>query len=152
MSSSARNWILVASILGLASCRSANASHPPAHATTTVTAERISTPTGGSGTQPSRTPKPSSAAPAIPLARFASGDPPAYPEMSRRLHEEGTVELEIGLLDDGTVKELAVGHSSGHPRLDDAALEAARTWRFHPRTGAGGIDRIRHRVVFQLTD
>ena len=152
MSSRARNRIFAASILGLAACRSANTSHPPAHATTTVTAERISTPTGVSGAEAARTPKPSSAARAIPLARLAAGDPPVYPEISRRLHEEGTVELEIGLLDDGTMKELAVGHSSGHPRLDEAALEAARTWRFHPRTGAGGIERIRHRVVFQLTD
>jgi len=72
--------------------------------------------------------------------------------MSRRLQEEGTVELEIDLLDDGTVEALDIARSSGHRRLDEAALAAARTWRFHPRTGGGEVERIRYRVVFQLVD
>lgn len=152
MSSSGPHRILATALLVLAACRGTRAADPADHSTTKVTAERTVAPTGGSATETSKSPKLSSAARAIPLIRFASGDGPVYPEMSRRLEEEGTVELEIGLLDDGSVKELSIGHSSGHRRLDEAALEAARTWRFHPRTGGGGMERIRHRVVFQLVD
>ena len=132
-------------VLVLAACRSTSVPNPPAPAATTVSAERVLTPKRGGS-------DPSPADPAVALPRIASGGAPFYPEMSRRLHEEGTVELEIAVFGDGTVKELAIARSSGHRRLDEAALEAARAWSFHPRTGAGGVARIRHRVVFQLTD
>jgi len=149
MTSFARSCALVTAFLGLAACRGASVADPGAPPTTTVVAERAANATGEEAPRGTEL---SSAGRSIALTRFAAGDQPVYPEMSRRLHEEGSVELSIGLLDDGSVKELAIARSSGHPRLDDAALDAARTWRFHPRTGGGGVERIRHRVVFRLTD
>lgn len=89
--------------------------------------------------------------PAPPLPRLAAGEMPAYPRMSRRLGEEGWVEVAIDLREDGEVVGLAIAASSGSPRLDEAVLTAARTWRFLPRTGARGVDRMVHRIVFQLT-
>jgi protein TonB len=84
------------------------------------------------------------------ISRLAAGRPPVYPRMSRRNGEEGWVEIAIDVQQDGEVVGLAMVASSGSPRLEEAALSAARTWRFHPRTGPRGIDRLHHRVVFRL--
>jgi TonB family protein len=132
-------------VLAMAACRG-----PAAPESSTVTASRADTATAATAVED--TPEARSRARAIALARFASGDEPVYPEMSRRLQEEGTVELSIGLLGDGSVHDLGIARSSGHRRLDDAALVAARTWRFNPRTGGADIETIRYRVVFQLVD
>jgi len=84
------------------------------------------------------------------LPRFASGEAPVYPRMSRRLGEEGWVEIAIDLRQDGEVVGLAISASSGSARLEKAALDAARTWRFLARTGERGVDRLLHRVTFRL--
>jgi protein TonB len=134
-------------LLAGAACRVPTVADPAEPEASTVTA-RVAT--GGAAAED--TAEARSRARAIALARFASGDPPVYPEMSRRLQEEGTVELSIGLLGDGSVQDLGIARSSGHRRLDDAALAAARTWRFNPRTGGADVETIRYRVVFQLVD
>ncbi|MBL8862956.1 MAG: TonB family protein [Planctomycetes bacterium] len=85
------------------------------------------------------------------LPRFASGELPVYPRMSRRIGEEGWVEITIDVLQDGEVVGLAISGSSGSARLEAAALAAARTWRFLPRTGSRGVDRLVHRIVFRLS-
>jgi protein TonB len=66
------------------------------------------------------------------------------------LQEEGVVELRLELLQNGTVRALEVARSSGFRRLDEAALSAAKTWRFNPRTGGGDVEVIPYRVVFRL--
>lgn len=58
--------------------------------------------------------------------------PPRYPPLSRRMGEEGTVVLRVELDELGKVCAARVKDSSGFARLDDAALEAVRTWRCHP--------------------
>jgi protein TonB len=58
--------------------------------------------------------------------------PPAYPALSRRLDEEGTVVLQVELDETGGVASARVHKSSGFARLDDAALSAVRTWRCTP--------------------
>jgi len=57
---------------------------------------------------------------------------PAYPRASRRLREEGRVLLDVLILADGAVREVRLRRSSGHARLDEAALEAVRRWRYVP--------------------
>ena len=52
-----------------------------------------------------------------------SATPPRYPEMSRRLHEQGTVYLSVLVGTDGAVSEISVSRSSGSARLDKAALD-----------------------------
>jgi protein TonB len=81
--------------------------------------------------------------------------PPVYPAMSRRLGEEGVVILMIYVLPDGRVGDVRVHKSSGHPRLDDAAVDAARNkWRFKPATqgGAGVAAWGSYTVRFQLQE
>src|SRR5690606_39939973 len=57
---------------------------------------------------------------------------PAYPALSRRLREQGTVLLEILILPDGTVGEVKIKESSGFKRLDDTAVKAVKQWRYTP--------------------
>lgn len=58
--------------------------------------------------------------------------PPRYPPHSRRMAEEGTVVLRVELTETGDVGAARVQSSSGFARLDEAALNAVRTWRCHP--------------------
>jgi protein TonB len=58
--------------------------------------------------------------------------PPSYPSLSRRLGEEGTVLLRAELDEHGFVAAVRIASGSGHPRLDEAALAAIRTWRCTP--------------------
>lgn len=58
--------------------------------------------------------------------------PPRYPPASRRLGEEGVVVLRVEIDETGAVAHASVQMSSGHPRLDEAALSAVRHWRCTP--------------------
>jgi protein TonB len=57
---------------------------------------------------------------------------PGYPAMSRRLGEQGRVVLRVLVDPDGAPREIEVKASSGHERLDRAALETVRQWKFVP--------------------
>lgn len=57
---------------------------------------------------------------------------PAYPSVSRRLGEEGTVVLRVELDDSGRVAAARVHSGSGHARLDEAALAVVYGWRCTP--------------------
>lgn len=66
---------------------------------------------------------------------------PAYPEIARRQGVEGTVILSVKVLVDGRTGEVSVKRSSGDPLLDEAAVTAARDWRFLPATqGSKPVD------------
>jgi protein TonB len=60
-----------------------------------------------------------------------------YPALSRRLGEEGRVLLRARIDASGAPVELSIAASSGHPRLDQAALDAARRARLRPLIDAG---------------
>lgn len=70
-------------------------------------------------------------------ARLISFTPPSYPLESRRAQEEGTMVLAIMLGLDGSLAEVAVSGSSGFARLDRAALESVRKWRWAPLLRGG---------------
>lgn len=55
---------------------------------------------------------------------------PAYPATSRRLGEEGTTRLRVMVDESGRPREVQVQASSGFARLDQAAIEAVKRWRF----------------------
>ena len=57
---------------------------------------------------------------------------PAYPESARRQGVEGVTTLRFQVHTDGSVTEMSVVRSAGHPDLDQAAMEAVRKWRFEP--------------------
>ncbi|WP_242124380.1 energy transducer TonB [Sphingobium sp. Sx8-8] len=75
--------------------------------------------------------------------QMVAGKPPRYPVESRRRHEQGTVVLTLTLGLDGAVESLAVTQSSGFSRLDQAARDAVRGWRWRPMIRDGQPVRVR---------
>jgi protein TonB len=75
----------------------------------------------------------------LPSASAAYLDNPApeYPRLSRRLNEQGTVVLRVLIGIDGTAAQAEVAKSSGFERLDHAALQAVRRWKYRPGTRNG---------------
>ena len=91
---------------------------------------------------------PASPAPSAPVSvdlstKMVSASPPRYPTESRRKHEEGTVVLRLLLGLDGRVDDVSVSRSSGFERLDKAALDAVRRWRWSPTVQAGQPVQVR---------
>jgi protein TonB len=76
-------------------------------------------------------------------SKMISATPPRYPEMSRRLHEQGTVYLSVLVGTDGAVSDISVSRSSGSARLDKAALDAVRRWRWSPLMRNGAAVMVR---------
>ena len=73
-------------------------------------------------------------------AAYLENPPPAYPSISRRQREEGRVLLRVRVGADGHAESVEIARSSGHERLDHAALDAVRRWRFVPaRRGADAV-------------
>jgi protein TonB len=65
-------------------------------------------------------------------ADYLDNPAPSYPALSRRLHEEGRVLLRVLVNPAGRADEVQVQSSSGHARLDTAARETVRGWKFVP--------------------
>lgn len=76
------------------------------------------------------------AAPVVQAPRFDAdylrNPAPAYPALSRRLGEQGEVLLRVYVEPDGSPSRVELKASSGFARLDSAALNAVRKWRFVP--------------------
>ena len=64
---------------------------------------------------------------------------PYYPTLSKRMDEQGRVVLRVRLGEDGKVTNAIIQTSSGFARLDNAALEAVRTWRCNPPVRNGVV-------------
>ena len=60
-----------------------------------------------------------------------------YPRLSKRLGETGRVMIRVFIDEAGLAQSPQVNRSSGHPRLDAAALAAVRKARFKPYTENG---------------
>ena len=87
-----------------------------------------------------------------PLAEI--NEPPIYPRRAVRRGWEGTVVLRVEVSPDGTVTAVDLSRSSGHRSLDEAAVDAVRSWRFRParsgdRTVSGWVALP---VVFRLEE
>lgn len=65
-------------------------------------------------------------------ADYLTNPAPAYPPLSRRMGEEGKVVLRVHVEPNGSPSQVEVKTTSGSPRLDQAALDAVRRWRFVP--------------------
>jgi protein TonB len=92
--------------------------------------------------QPVAPPSPAPAASAPPAVTAAvisasSCEKPEYPSASKRLEEEGTVQLKFLVGVDGKVLESAVEKSSGFRRLDEAARAGLAKCQFKPGTVDG---------------
>ena len=62
--------------------------------------------------------------------RAKTKEQPIYPELARKMSITGIVRIEVVVLPNGAVKEAHV--LGGHPVLANAALDAAKRWRFEP--------------------
>lgn len=57
---------------------------------------------------------------------------PTYPAISRRMGEEGKLILRVELDESGRIENARVVDSSGYDRLDNAALDAVKSWQCRP--------------------
>src|SRR5262249_29485667 len=55
---------------------------------------------------------------------------PPYPTLAKQARIQGMVQVQIGISETGEVTDVTL--LSGHPLLRDAALRAAKQWRFKP--------------------
>lgn len=65
-------------------------------------------------------------------AHYLDNPAPIYPALSRRVGEEGRVSLRVFVGSDGLPAKIELHQSSGYSRLDSAAQETVRRWRFAP--------------------
>src|SRR6266851_3830790 len=66
----------------------------------------------------------------VQAARIINRVQPVYPPLARQTRISGTVRLHAIIGKDGTIQQLEV--ISGHPLLQQAALDAVRQWRYQP--------------------
>jgi periplasmic protein TonB len=89
---------------------------------------------GGMGAAPPP-PKPKLSGPLrvggnVQAAKIINRVQPVYPPLARQTRISGTVRLHAIISKDGTIQQLEV--VSGHPLLQQAALDAVRQWRYQP--------------------
>lgn len=79
---------------------------------------------------------------------------PLYPRAARRAGMAGVCEVEMDVDAAGFVVAVRLTKSTGHDLLDEAALEAARRWRFAPATrdGTAVPSTVVKRFRFELRD
>lgn len=63
---------------------------------------------------------------------YLNNPPPDYPPVSRRLGEEGRVVMKVLVSVDGAAENVKIEQSSGSERLDNAAIQAVKRWKFIP--------------------
>lgn len=79
---------------------------------------------------------------------------PVYPASSRRAGEEGTVRLRVLVDERGRPGDVKVMTSSGFSRLDQAAIDAVKRWRFQAATNGSQPIKTWTQVAitFKLTE
>ena len=65
---------------------------------------------------------------------------PIYPAMAKTMNLRGSVQLEVTVKADGSVKDLHV--IGGHPLLADAAIRSVKQWRYEP-TGRETVEVVK---------
>lgn len=86
--------------------------------------------------------------PEVPVVVPGENPAPDYPDAAVRRRLEGTALVRIEVAPDGTVADCRIATSSGSGLLDEAALAAARRWRFQRGPGAVEVPfvfRLRNR-------
>jgi protein TonB len=74
---------------------------------------------------------------------------PAYPALSKRNRETGTVLLLVNVSPEGNATSVTLHQSSGYDRLDQAASQAVTRWRFVP--GMRGQSAISATVIVPIS-
>jgi TonB family protein len=74
------------------------------------------------------------------------GVPPAYPAVAKAAGAQGPVTVEIVVNEDGGVESAKA--VSGHPLLQQAAVDAAKEWRFSPTRLSGNPVKVSGKISF----
>jgi periplasmic protein TonB len=74
---------------------------------------------------------------------------PAYPPIAKAARAAGAVQVQVTISEEGRVMEASV--VSGHPLLREAALQAARQWRFKPTELSGVPVKVQGVLTFNFT-
>ena len=125
---------------------------PTAPSPVAATAAAESTPSANTATAspapPSaQTPSVRTASPAAVVlpssdADYLNNPAPVYPRMSRRMGEQGTVLVRVLISADGRAEQAEIRISSGYARLDEAALDTVKRWRYVPGKRAGTAEAM----------
>lgn len=75
-------------------------------------------------------------------------DKPSFPIGAKEKGLQGEVKISLDVASDGSVTGVRLTSSSGHPELDQAAMEQAKRWRFTP--SADGKQGLPARIDFQI--
>lgn len=88
-------------------------------------------------------------APRVP-ARALTSPHPVYPRQARLMGWEGLVVLRLLVDVHGNVAQVSVTTGSGFTLLDEAAVDAARRWRFEPARDGDRPIAMPHEVRFRF--
>jgi TonB family protein len=100
-------------------------------------------------------PQPAASAKGVAELRMSNGGrpvkrvQPVYPAIARAAGAQGSVRVEVVISEQGEVESAQV--SSGHPLLREAAVEAAKQWRFEPVQAEGRAVKSKGFVTFEFT-
>ena len=85
-------------------------------------------------------------------ASYLDNPAPRYPASAKRAGEEGRVMLRVLVSADGGAQSVEIAQTSGFDRLDAAAVDAVRRWRFVParRGDAAVAAHVNVPVAFSL--
>lgn len=85
---------------------------------------------------------------------YRNNPKPVYPLIARRKGYEGTVMLNVYVLENGSVGEIGMDKSSTHKILDEAAIKAVNKWSFIPgkKNGTVSAGWVKIPIKFQLND
>ncbi|MBO0859001.1 MAG: TonB family protein [Chloracidobacterium sp.] len=73
---------------------------------------------------------------------------PAYPAIARAASAKGAVQVEVTISENGDVISARV--INGHPLINDAALQAAKQWRFKPAEISGAPVKTQGVITFNF--
>lgn len=73
-----------------------------------------------------------------------------YPSFSKRSGEQGTVVVRLIISESGEVEDVAILQSSSFPRLDRAATDIGRRYRFKPFLVNGSPQRISTNLLIKF--
>ena len=113
------------------------AAGPPSSPTATDIAAPAKSDTKAFRTNPSTDSAASSLRLPSSAAEYLNNPAPVYPAISQRLGEQGKVMIRVLITKDGSPRQGEIHQSSGHERLDQAALRAVMNWHYVPGQRAG---------------
>lgn len=74
---------------------------------------------------------------------------PAYPPIAKAARAQGAVQVAVDIDEDGNV--ISASAVSGHPLLREAAVQAARQWKFRPTMLTGVPVKVQGVLTFNFT-